>query len=434
MTEKQLSGVRARLDRFLSDLVESMGRSERRHWAHIYIQGLLLDGQRKSVQPIAERIAGADEQALNQFLNQSPWEVVEIQRKMAERMKDDGEEPIFWAIDETSFPKAGEHSVGVARQYCGALGKIANCQVAVSIHWSQGAVSWPVSWRLFLPEEWIYDRERREQARIPDGTSYCTKQALALDLIGQAQQWRLPAGIVLADSAYGNDFDFRQELRAQRLRYAVAVEPRTVVWLKDPAVALPKPNRTGRPRQHPRKDDLPPVHSLQEVAHGLAARTWRTVTWRTGTKGPMQSRFALVKVWAAHGWTSQQHPERQPEWLLVEWSKDAAEPSDYWMLWNPDTDSAPALRAAVRAARGRWKIEQDYRELKDELGLDHFEGRGWLGWHHHVTLVSLAFAFLRSEQARSKKNFWCELADDAPAASGESDSDGGPLSVVPHGV
>src|SRR5476651_388340 len=154
MTEKQLSGVRTRLDRFLCDLAEPMGRSERRHWAQIYIQGLLLDGQRKSVQPIAERIAGADEQALNQFLNQSPWEVTEIQRRLARRLADDGADPVYWIIDETSFPKAGEHSVGVARQYCGALGKIANCQVAVTAALWTGARAWLIGARLYLPKPW----------------------------------------------------------------------------------------------------------------------------------------------------------------------------------------------------------------------------------------------------------------------------------------
>jgi len=430
MTEKQLSGVRTRLDRFLGELVEPMGRKDRRHWAQIYIQGLLLDGQRKSVQPIAERIAGADEQALNQFLNQSPWEVNEIQRRLAQRLAEDGADPVYWVIDETSFPKAGEHSVGVARQYCGALGKIANCQVAVSLHWSQSEVSYPVSWRLFLPEDWIKDAARRQEARVPVETVHRTKQELALELIAQARQWSLPAGTVLADSAYGNDFAFRQELRERRLPYAVAVEPRTVVWLKDPHVPLPPPERTGRPRRYPRVADLPPVFSLLEVARKQPAKAWRTVTWRIGTKGPQTSRFTLVKTWAAHGWKTQAHPPRVPEWLLIEWPKDAAEPCDYWMLWNPASETAPSLRSAVHAARGRWKIEQDYRELKDELGLDHFEGRGWIGWHHHVTLVSLAFCFLRSEQARSKKNFWCDLADDAAAAPGESHSNVGPMSVV----
>src|SRR5580658_1520184 len=201
MTEKQLSGVHKRLDRFLRDLVEPMGRSERRHWAQVYIQGLLLDGERKSVQPIAERIGGADEQALNQFLNQSPWEVTEIQRRMACRLADDGVEPVYWVVDETSFPKAGDHSVGVARQYCGALGKIANCQVAVSLHWSQGAVSYPISWRLFLPEDWIKDDARRQEARIPAHVVHQTKGELAMELIAQARDWSLPPGIVLADAA-----------------------------------------------------------------------------------------------------------------------------------------------------------------------------------------------------------------------------------------
>src|SRR5580658_2151456 len=234
MTEKQLSGVRTRLDRFLRDLVEPMGRSERRHWAQVYIQGLLLDGERKSVQPIAERIGGGDEQALNQFLNQSPWEVSEIQKRLARRLADEGVDPVYWVIDETSFPKAGEHSVGVARQYCGALGKIANCQVAVSLHWSQGEVSYPINWRLFLPEDWIKDDARRQEARIPPEVVHRTKQALALELIAQGRDWSLPPGVVLADSAYGNDFDFRQELRTGRLGYAVAVEAKTAVWLKDP--------------------------------------------------------------------------------------------------------------------------------------------------------------------------------------------------------
>jgi len=431
MTEKQLSGMRARLDRFLRDLVEPMGRSERRHWAQIYIQGLLLDGQRKSVQPMAERIAGADVQAMNQFLNQSPWEVTEIQRRLARRLADDGADPIYWVIDETSFPKAGEHSVGVARQYCGALGKIANCQVAVSLHWSQGEVSYPIGWRLFLPEEWIKDPIRRREARIPEEVADRTKQVLALELIAQAKDWSLPVGTVLADSAYGNDFDFRQELRARQLGYAASVEPKTVVWLKDPQVPLPPPRRKGRPRRHPRMEDLPPVFSLRAVARKLPATAWRSVTWRIGTQGAQTSRFALVKIWAAHGWKVREYPLRVPEWLLIEWPKDAAEPCDYWMLWNPANPSAPSLRSAVHAGRGRWKIEQDYRALKDELGLDHFEGRGWLGWHHHVTLVSLAFCFLRSEQARSKKNSWCELADDAPDAPSESNSNGGPMSVVP---
>jgi hypothetical protein len=176
-------------------------------------------------------------------------------------------------------------------------------------------------------------------------------------LIAQAKVWSLPVGVALAASAYGNDFDLSQELRRIGLGYEVSVEPKSVVWLKDPNVPLPPPRTTGRPRRHPRKADLPPVLSLRQLARRLSASAWRTVTWRAGTKGPQTSRFALIKAWAAHGWTAQEHPARVPEWLLIEWSKDAAEPCAYWMLWYSSTETAPTLRSAVHAARGRWKIE-----------------------------------------------------------------------------
>ena len=435
MTEKQLTGVRPRLERFLGDLVESMGRSERRHWAQIYIQGLLLDGERKSVQPIAARIEGADEQALNQFLNQSPWDVEEIQCRLAGRLAAAEHEAVFWMIDETSFPKAGAHSVGVARQYCGALGKIANCQVAVSLHWRQATMSCPVSWRLYLPKAWCEDAKRRNQARIPAAVSYHTKTELALELLEQALAWDLPRGTVLADSLYGNDFSFRAALRENRLDYAVAVAASTAVWTDDPnAVPVGASAKRGRPRRYPRLEDLPETIPLEALTRQLPKKAWHTVTWRAGTKGPQRSRFALLGVWAAHGWQAQAHWPRVREWLLVEWPPEAMAPSDYWMLWRAERDEAPALLRAIRTAKGRWPIEQDYRELKDELGLDHFEGRGWPGWHHHVTLVTLAFAFLRSEQAGAKKNFTCELAPDPPAPPGGPDSYDGPVSVVPDSI
>jgi len=435
MTPKQLTGVRGRLDEFLADLIEPIGRSERRHWAGVYVQGLLLDGERKSVQPMAARIAGADEQALNQFVNQSPWAVTEIQQRLAQRLSEENHEPVLWMVDETSFPKAGEHSVGAARQYCGTLGKIANCQVAVSLHWRQDRMSYPMSWRLYLPKEWCEDADRRAAAHIPRQVVYQTKTALALELVEQAMAWDVPRGAVLADSFYGNDFSFREALRAKRLDYAVAVEPTTVVWTEDPnQVPVTVTAKTGRPRQYPKPQDLPPAIALEKLAQQLGKKVWRMLMWRIGTKGPQRSRFALIGVWAAHRWQAQEHPPRVREWLLVEWPEGAPAPSDYWLVWRADRDAAPALLRAVRTARGRWPIEQDYRELKEELGLDHFEGRGWPGWHHHVTLVTLAFAFLRSEQLRFKKNFTCQLADDPAPHAGGPHPDGGPMSVVPDEV
>ncbi len=419
MTPQTLKALDRRLQHFLEDLTEPMGRSERRHWARIYLQGLLLDGERKSIEPMASRMEGADVQALRQFLGQSPWEVAEIERRLADKVLDLLSEPEVWIIDETAFPKAGKHSVGVARQYCGTLGKVANCQVAVSLHWATAEASCPILWRLYLPKEWLEDRERAAEVKLPPETPYRTKTELALEVIDQALAWGLPPLPVVADSFYGNDFSFRQSLRERQLPYAVQVESSTVVWTEDPnQVALPAPKKTGRPRKYPPLAAQARPQSLQAVAEQLPASAWRTVAWREGSRGTQRSRFAMLRVWAAHGWREQAHPQRVAEWLLVEWPKEEKEPIKYWLA---QLGSQPlGLRRLVRVARARWRVEQDYRELKGELGLDHYEGRQRLGWYHHVCLVSIAYAFLRSEQARLKKNFWCDLAggeEEAPSSS-----------------
>ncbi len=411
MTPRGLKALDRRLQQFLEDLLEPLGRRERRHWARVYVQGLLLDGERKSIEPLAERLPGADVQALRQFVGQSPWEVEEVQRRLAQKVVDLLSEPEVWILDETAFPKAGQHSVGVARQYCGTLGKVANCQVAVSLHWSSAEASCPILWRLYLPKEWLEDAQRAAEVKLPPNTSYRSKTQLALQLIDQALAWELPRLPVVTDSFYGNDFDFRQQLRARGLGYVVEVEPSTVAWTTDPNLSLPAPKkkRTGRPRRYPPLEALPRPRDLRAVAEQLPASAWRTVAWRQGSRGPQRSRFARLQVWAAHGWRKQEHPPRVAEWLLVEWPQSSEHPTKYWLA---QLDSQPVgLRCLVRLAKARWRVELDYRELKEELGLDHFEGRHWLGWHHHVCLVSIAYAFLRSEQAHLKKNFWCDLAD-----------------------
>jgi SRSO17 transposase len=411
VTTNEVSALDKQLDRFLEDVIAPLGRSERRHWAKIYLQGLLLDGERKSIEPLAARVGGADVQSLRQFVGQSPWAVEAVQRGLARKVVDLLAEPEVWMIDETSFPKAGEASVGVARQYCGALGKIANCQVAVSLHWSTCEASCPLGWRLYLPQAWLAP-DKRAEGKIPEEIVYRSKNQLALDLVDQVLEWEVPRLPVVADSAYGNDFDFRAGLRQRGLQYAVAVEPGTKVWASDPAQApVAARKATGRPRQYPALKDLPEAKTLLEVAQELPRQAWHTITWRQGTKGPMRSRFAQVKVWAAHGWSRQEHPGRVPEWLLIEWPEGAEAPCDYWLAQLGE--QPVGLRRLVKTARSRWRVELDYRELKEELGLDHYEGRHWLGWHHHVTLVSLAFAFLRTEQARAKKNFWCDASDAA---------------------
>ena len=258
---------------------------------------------------------------------------------------------------------------------------------------------------------------------------YQSKSALALLLLDQALGWELSKLPVVADSAYGNDFSFRAALRERGLEYAVAVEPSTKVWLQEPQRAARAPGGRGRPRrQPPLAEDMPEPVDLAKVAAQLPAAAWKKVTWRHGSKGPLRSRFAKVMVWAAHGWKKSEPLERVAEWLLIEWPEGAATPCEYWLARLGT--GALGLPRLIRTARARWRVELDYRELKEELGLDHYEGRHWLGWHHHVTLVSMAFGFLRGEQSRAKKNFWCDLTPDPAATADAADPADGPLPVV----
>ncbi len=417
MTPQQLKALDRRLTSFLEDLLAPMGRSERRHWARTYVEGLLLDGERKSIEPMASRLSGVDVQALRQFVGQSPWTVEEVQRQLALKVVDLISSPEVWILDDTSFPKAGQHSVGVGRQYCGALGKVANCQVAVTLHWSSGEASCPLGWGLFVPQKWFEDPERAAEVKLPPELTFHSKPELACELLDQVLSWGVPPLPLVADSFYGDSYDFRQQLRQRQLKYVVAVEPETQVWTQDPQASRPVAKRPGRPRKVPVRPGLSPPQDLPTVAQQLPPSAWHNVTWREGSRGVQRSRFARLQVWAAHGWRSGKRVEPVPEWLLIEGLAGEKQPR-YWLA---QLDAAvPGLRRLVRMAHARWRIELDYRELKEELGLDHFEGRHWLGWHHHVTLVSLAYAFLRTEQARLKKNDWCDLtpgpAEDAAAS------------------
>jgi SRSO17 transposase len=292
--------------------------------------------------------------------------------------------------------------------------------VAVTLHWSSAEASCPLGWRLYLPRVWFEDRKRAQEVKLPEGLVYRSQTELALELIDQMLRWEVPRMPVVADSAYGNSFDFREQLRQRQLSYVLAVEPPTVVWTQDPnTVPVPLSAPTGRPRRYPPLEATPAPQDLTTVARQGPASAWKKVTWRAGTRGPQRSRFAKLKVWAAHGWRAREHPERVAEWLLIEWPEGEAEPTKYWLAQLGP--GRPGLRRLVKIAHARWRIEMDYRELKDELGLDHFEGRHWLGWHHHVTLVTLAYAFLRCEQARLKKNFWCDLAASAQKAATNPD-------------
>jgi len=415
MDTKQLHAAERRLRHFLDNLVIHMGRAERQHWAGMYLRGLLLDGERKSIEPMAARLPRADVQALRQFVSQSPWPWEPVQEALTGAVVDALLPEAVYLLDATSFPKQGTHSVGVARQYCGALGKIANCQVAVSVHLGTETTSVPLTWALFLPESWANDAVRRAEVGIPPSVQYHPKTDLALACLDRLRTWGLQPRPVLADSEFGNSWDVRDSLHSRGYPYCVQVEATTGAWPTRPVPPAPlAPPGRGRPRTRPGRAELPPPQSLAALAQARPATAWRTVTWRLGTKGPLTSRFTRFPVWCTHAWQRGGPCAPREETCLVEWPPEEPAPTKYWLA---DLRGEPlGLRRLVRLAKGRWRIEQDYRELKDELGLDHFEGRSWTGWHHHVTLVSMAYAFLVLERCRAKKNLAADVAP-APAAA-----------------
>lgn len=407
MTNAQLAQCRKRLEHFLADLVEPLGRSERRHWADVYVRGLLLDGERKSIEPLAARVPDGNVQALQQLVGQSPWEWQPVWERLAQRMAGELMPDPVWVVDDTGFPKQGAHSVGVERQYSGTLGKVGNCQVAVSLHQVGEPGHTILGWRLYLPERWATDPVRRQAAGIPDAVVFQPKWQLSLALIDQARAWGLPDRIVVADAGYGDATEFRDGLAARGLAYVVGIAALVGVWPRPPKAAVPPSGGRGQPPTRYAYGTQRPVSAQAAVAQ---ATGWKTIRWRQGTKGWLASRFLALRVQPAHGFV-QGAPPHQAVWLLAEWPAAEAAPTQYWLA---DLPASTPLRHLVRVAKSRWAIEQDYQQLKEELGLDHYEGRGWIGWHHHVTLVMLAHAFLTLETRRRKNNCWVDAAADAP--------------------
>jgi SRSO17 transposase len=300
-------------------------------------------------------------------------------------------------VDDTAFPKKGQHSVGVARQYCGVLGKQENCQVAVSVSVANDAVSLPVAYQLYLPESWARDRRRRRAVGVPDAVPFQPKWQIALGQIRNLQGEALPAAPVVADAGYGDTTEFRDALTTAAIPYAVGVKGDTTVWRPGAAPWPPKRGGgRGRPPTRVRRTATHRPVKIKTLASELPPVAWRRVTWREGTRGAMRSRFARVRVRPAHRDENRSAP-RPEEWLLIEWPAGEPEPTKYWLSTLPETTPIPDL---VHLAKLRWRIERDYQELKDELGLDHFEGRGWRGFHHHGALCIAAYAFLAAERAR----------------------------------
>ena len=413
MKTREIERLQLKLEAFLGDLVLPMGRKERREHAEEYLRGLLMDGERKSIEPMASRIPDGDVQALQQFVNQSPWSSEKVRASLARKVEEEFVPEAYWVIDDVSFPKQGEHSVGVARQYCGALGKTANCQVAVTLDLGTEESSTPLDWALYLPEKWVQDPIRRKEAGVPEEVTFKTKPELALDLIDEVKAWGLQDRLVLSDSGYGDVYKFRQGLRNRGLHYVLQVSGGLMGWTEDPHPAQPPMKRGGKiPRKRFYANDFPSPRNLCQIAEDLPSQSWKKVTWREGTKGPLSSRFARVIVWMANGLVQGKTMQERSEELLIEWPEGDKDPWKFWL--SNLLPHRTSFRGLVRKAKGRFRIEQDYEEMKGELGLDHFEGRSWQGWHHHVTLITLAYAFLTLEKMGNKKNFWIDIANCPP--------------------
>ena len=392
----------ARLAAYLDAITGELGHAGRAASAQAYCTGLLLPGERKSIEPMAARLDPAHVQAKHQSLHhvvaEAEWDdaglLAAVRAEVLPAIERHG--PVrYWIVDDSGFPKQGKHSVGVARQYCGQLGKQDSCQVAVSLSVANDHASLPIAYQLFLPQVWADDPARRAKAGVPAAITFETKTALALGQFRQALAAGVPVGIVLSDAAYGDETAFRVGVSDLGLRYMLGVRPGTSVWAPGTGALPPLPwsGRGRRPTKLRRDAENQPV-TLKALALSRPAQDWRKVTWREGTQGKLSSRFAAVRVRPAHRDTKRSEPWPE-EWLLIEWPEGDAEPAKYWFSNLPRRSS---LKRLVKVAKARWWIERDYQELKQELGLGHYEGRNWRGFHHHASLCIAAYGFLIAER------------------------------------
>jgi SRSO17 transposase len=392
----------SRFAAYVEGLVSVIGHADRARPLRDYCMGLMMPCERKSVEPMAAVTAparvAAQHQSLLHFVGEGRWSDEKVLAKVRETVLPEIQRHgaiEAWIIDDTGFPKQGRHSVGVARQYCGQLGKEDNCQVAVSLSLANGHASLPVAYRLYLPQEWTTDHARLRKAGVPEDIAFKTKHEIALEQLRWACEAGLPRGVTLLDAGYGNNSALRADITALKLMYVAGILSNTTVWApgKRPLPAKKWSGR-GRPPKLLQRDAKHKPVSVKELALGLPNHAWRTVKWREGTAERLSSRFARVRVRVARR-DFKLAESRPPEWLLIEWPAGVDEPTKYWLSTLPEDIAFSRL---VDLAKLRWRIERDYQELKQEVGLGHFEGRGWRGFHHHATLCIAAYGFLISER------------------------------------
>jgi SRSO17 transposase len=398
----EAEGSASRFTAYVEAITSALGHADRAAPFRSYCAGLLLPGERKSVEPMAARVQPGRVQAAHQSLHhlvaKADWSDDTVLAAVRARVL-----PIIerrgairaLIIDDTGMPKKGKHSAGVARQYCGQLGKQDNCQVAVSLSVANDHASLPIAYRLYLPREWADDPARRAQAGVPDDVVFQTKPQIALAQLRAALATGIKAEVALLDAGYGTDTDLRDGITEIGLAYVVGIQSSTSLWPPGVEPLPPKQwSGRGRPTSSIRRhaDDQP--ISAKQLALGLPQKSWRRITWREGTNTKLASRFAAVRVRPAHRDYHRSTP-RPEEWCLIEWPANEPEPTKYFLSTLPANIS---LRALVNTAKLRWRIERDYQDLKQELGLGHYEGRGWRGFHHHATLCITAYGFLISER------------------------------------
>ena len=432
-------GISEEFNRYVAHLCQGLGHADRHAGLSGYCTGLMLPLSRKSIEPMAARVdplhASARHQALHHFVAKSEWSDATVMAGVRDWVLpwlglDSG---CYWIIDDTGFPKKGQHSVGVARQYCGQLGKQDNCQVAVSLSLASSQGSLPVAYQLYLPKDWAGDATRRQKAGVPETQAFATKPEIALAQLRQAVLDGVPAGVVLADAGYGDETAFRDGITALGMLYAVGIRPGTTVWAPGTAPLPPKAwsGRGIRPTKLRRESGNEPV-TVKALAFGLPAPAWRRVTWREGSNAELSGRFAAVRVRPAHR-DYLATEMRAQEWLLIEWPEDQGEPAKYFLTTAPDDAT---LEQMVFVTKMRWRIERDYQDLKQDFGLGHYEGRGWRGFHHHATLSIAAYGFLMAQRlktggtASGKKNF---IQRQVPAVSTDYVPRGSPSRAAPRG-
>jgi len=392
-----------RLGTYLDGVSHAVGHIDRVVPMRNYIKGLLLPIERKSVEPMAARLApdnvGPMHQSLHHIVAEASWSDATMLAAVRSKVL-----PVLtrrhrlaaWIVKDSVSPKRGEHSVGVARQPYDSTGKLANCRVAVSVSMATAEASLSVAYRLYLPKIWVDNQERRQAAGVPEKIASQTIPEIALDQIRQMVKENVPCAPVVADAAYGDDSRFRERLEAMGLQYCVEIKSSTSVWLPIPAASPPEIKRkVGRPPKITHREERRPPLSARELALCLSKTDLHRVSWQEGASDVKHSHFARLRVRAASYYESAQNEQASGGWLLVEWPTTERGPTKYWLSNLPESIS---LQQLVTTAKMYWRVEHDYKELQEEIGLNHYEGRNWRGFHHHATLCIAAYGFLVLER------------------------------------